>query len=823
MNPPGEDRPSVRPTPDPERSRSPRGLHVLGAALLVAACRGPLAPRASDARAAGAPVPDAAAPAEPVAVARAEVVPGPYAGDERVADLVSTWPDHVSRATDRLALVTGLRFREGSAPRVVLGSLGDEARPFLVDVAIEGGRRVAKVTVNLEGIASGRRDADRTLLEALAAAVFEPRGPVEAPTPPWLVRAARLAAAGSVDQEVLALARRTVGEGDDAALVDEAKPEAAAATGLAAVLALVDEGDPVAMRTFFAFASEGDDPDALLARRLHEPGGSWIEAGRAALARRLSAIDLAPWRALAEARRAASEAGGAGLESALPDPVPGEIADEVRVLRARAASDAGDHERARRLLSELAEGAAARLDDPAAALALSIREEDRPGGDVARAATLEERFERDYPRAAAALRPTAGPVAEGLDVMEARRRLAALLNDGRAGAARRLLHALGERASAPELENVARRVAEAEETPDARALEVNEHRVGAWVAAPGPATARDVEDGGTAAARSLAGALAEGRVPSRPEALRLLARTAEPGRVVALLAPAWNDDADRVAPDLDALLGEISYAVLRLWTKGLADAATARAGGETLWTSLRFGLDAAWLDDRGDLLLRLRSETYATRRAAFAEVVEAGQATPELVAHALEDPALLLRRSAASAAGRLGYRAVLSVALQDPAWAVRQAAVAATPVAHGMYAADLIVPFVRSDPEPAVRRTAVETLGPLVAGRAELADVLVAALDDPDPSVGAAAERALAGLDAEDALPAARRALEGELRRAQPRAAAFARLFGLVRRHTGWDPGYWPGMPRADVERLVGRLGLFTRRGESGSTIIPRR
>jgi HEAT repeat protein len=212
--------------------------------------------------------------------------------------------------------------------------------------------------------------------------------------------------------------------------------------------------------------------------------------------------------------------------------------------------------------------------------------------------------------------------------------------------------------------------------------------------------------------------------------------------------------------------------------------------------------------------VRLRDPAYPVRRAAFDEVVAAGQASPEVVARALDDPAILMRRAGAVAAGRMAHTALLRAALQDEAWAVRQSAVGAAGPALGAQGVPLLLARLREDPEPAVRLAALQALRPLAAGRSDVADAWVRALEDADAGVRAAAERALAGLPPEDALPAIARALRSETARTEPRPAALARLFVLFEKSAGWDPGYRPGMPRAEVEALVNRVALAAARVE---------
>ena len=567
----------------------------------------------------------------------------------------------------------------------------------------------------------------------------------------------------------------------------------AEATALAAILTLAATDRADALSRFLRFAAEGDDPDLLLAREVRDPLGSWTGEGRTLLQERVAALDARPWQTLVDARRALETLGRAGLEAELPSGVPAPVASEITWLRARAAADEGDLEAARRLLRGLAPEALGSLAELPDAILLWARVEDDAGGDGARAAALRSAWVRDFPRRARERGMAAGASPDALASMggiEARFHVARLLEEQRAGAARRVLERLGDRGAAPELEDVRRAVAREEEAPSAENLAANEERVLAWFRHPGEATAAAVRDGGTAAARALARRLPRQPDASRRQAVRLLAETAELGRVVELLAPAWTGSPTRLRADLDVLLASAPYAQVHLWVEGLAPEATRAAGGDGLWVALRFGLDPDWLAEHPGLLGRLRDEAYAVRRDAFDEAVRDGGATPDLVGRALADPATLLRRSAATAAGRAGFRALLQTALRDEAWVVRQAAAAAVVDAYpeGM-AVSVLQPIFLSDPSDPVRLAAARALLTVAPERRDVLDAILARIPEETPGVRSELLGALEVLPKDAVIALAARGLRREIARPEPRPGMLAALFRLFRQTAGWEAG----------------------------------
>ncbi|MFV1958931.1 MAG: hypothetical protein ACC662_05910 [Planctomycetota bacterium] len=735
--------------------------------------------------------------------ARAPVEAGAYAEDGRVEALLARWPAEVRAGLDTLAFRSGLEFPTGAGPEVTLRPIGDEDRPWRLGSIIEDGRRVPQVDVNLEWIAAGRETARTTLLRALAAAVFEDVARRHGPVAPWVVRAAEIQASGELAARLRALARAVAQAGEGRLGVDPDDPSRTEATALAALLVLEmpAEGgsDP-----FFRFAAEGDEPGPMLARRIRDPLGSWAGAGRARLDARIRTIDSTPWQVLVRAREAVETLGRAGLEAELPERIPPAIAGEVAVLRARAASAEGDLDAARDWLGRVGEEAWGRLDDPAAARALRIRVERMPGGDPILAARLEVAWVRDFPRRAAR---TAGPAGEAPGVEALRARLAEWLADYRAGAARRMLEALGEKGTAPELEDVARAVAEAEERPSAGALAANRARVRAWVQSPSSQARTSVLEGGTAAAEVLAALLPPSAGPRRREMIRLLAQAATPDHALPLLVPAWQRKPELLTSDLDTLLGVVPYGALKRWIQGLVPELASGGRGVHLWGGLRYFLDEPWVQAHPEFLLALHASQYARRRDAFESADRAGRLTPDLVAWGLEDPAILLRRRAARAAGERGFAALAQRALHDEAWAVRQAGVGAVLKALDADAAAQVLLDYRQRPlQREVRRTVIRGLVGLGAGRTAVVDALVEELAGEDDTVREDVVSGLLRLPPADVLGGLTRAMETETRRPRPRKGVVSRYALLYQRVTGDREGYTPGLDAEGLAALLERM-----------------
>lgn len=737
---------------------------------------------------------------------RAIVELGAYAGDGRIVATAAEWPVLVDRAVAALPRVTGLAFPPTKPPRVRLAPLGNERLDFEIASRILEGRRIPMLTVNVEPLAAGRRDVETVLLRGLAAAVFEDASHRLGTRAAYVLEAAGIVAAGDLEDRFVRLARASRGT---TPTVDPDDPRAARATAAAAVLLLRENGGEAMTQRFLRFTAEGDDPNELIARAVHDPLGRWAGRGRSRLASRLAKIDVRPWQMLDRARRTLREEGRGAMDSVLPASLPPSIAPEITVLRAQAFADEGDYESVRRLLTGMK--GVARLQDPGAAAALRIRAERATGGDAALADQLETWWRRDYPRLAAET-PAAKPgvAAADDDLMTIRGRIAALLESHKAGAASRFLAGLGERALAPELADVQRAVVDAESKPAPEAVEVNRRRVRTWRSKPDSERAAAVRAGGAAGAIALAEVLPPNAGPSRRQAIRLLGETGGTGRAVELLGPVWKRRPSLLRGDLDALLAVATWPELRVWVQGVAGDVR---GVDTAWAQLRYGIDEGWVREQPQVLSDLRSDAYPVRRRAFDTVAEAGEATPALVAQGLRDPAPLLRRRAAEVAGHEAYPSLIRVALKDDAWMVRQAGCAAAARGSGREAVGLLLNAYRSDPATSVRLAAATGLFELEAPGSVLA-ALVAGLSDPEPAVRDLVAARLPGLDPERVVPAVIAALESEARRPEMRGPVLARLFLVLQRSSRRQVRYVPGMSREEVQTLLTEIRRWA--GRSG-------
>jgi hypothetical protein len=781
---------------------------LLAAALLLAACRGGTAlapaPAAGEGTAEGGPIADPGEAFRRGAIA--EAAPGDYETDPRVRGLIEDWPAAVGRAVERLGVAAGIGFDRSAPPRVLLAPLGDERRAFLLAAEVAEGRRRPVVRVNLEPLAAGRETADRLLLDALSSALFEETSARADPVPSWVPRFAATAAAGDLDERIGKLRRRLdLGDGA-AARVDPTDPAAAEATGLAALCLLLDRHDPAGIRRFLSFVAEGDPPDALLARTIQDPEGTWVGSGRRALEARLP--PPGPWRTVRAAEEAIATTGRAGLLALLPEPPPEEIADEARYLLARAAAEEGDWAEAESRLVALGPDAPSRLRDPGGAARLWIETLRRRGAEDP-ADRLAAEFRRDYPWNAALLgiggAGQAGPDPRTDDLAVVEGHLARLLvEEHRIGAARRYLDLLGERATAPEIAGIARAVAEAEREPSEVAVAANRARVEAWRAAPGDRTEQAVVDGGSAAAVALAEVLPDRPGEERRAVLSLLARAGGTERAVGAAASAWSGRPDLVAEDLALLVATLPYEEVRVFADGAARAEIESAGGETLWERARLGLDEEWVRGHLRFLRDLSSPQYAARRAAFDLAVAEGQAvaSPLLIARMLRDPATLLRRDAAVVAGEGRFRALLAAALEDPAWSVRAAA-ASGHRSLGTEAFDPLLRVMREDPSAEVRLAAAHALMDMSPGDPRLLDAVVATLGEEAPRVREDLLARWRVLPRGEWGRALARGLAAESARRPPRTAVLSRLFLAFGRVSGRDLGYHPGLPEPETARLV--------------------
>ena len=357
-----------------------------------------------------------------VETTRPSVELGAYAEDARVQELAATWAERVGYAVERVRRDAGIALPAGVVPWVRLEPLGDEDLAWRLGTRIEGGRRVPRIRVNVERLAPRRERADSVLARSIAAAVFEDADVRLGGVPPWVVRAAEVAASGTFAESADRLLRRVVEEGRDVVTVDGDAPVHAESTALAALLVLRSTGQPDAVRRFLRFAAEGDDPDLLLAREVRDPLGNWVGEGRKLLQAHLLTLDARPWQLLVDARRALEGLGRAGLDAELEGNVPAAVRGEVDWLRAKAAADEGDKGAAREILRGMGAERLATVSAIADAYALWARLEGAPGGDARQAALLRDGWVRDFPRRAEAEGLTARASATtlaGMDIVEA--------------------------------------------------------------------------------------------------------------------------------------------------------------------------------------------------------------------------------------------------------------------------------------------------------------------------------------------------------------------------------------------------------------------
>ncbi len=755
---------------------------------------------------------------------------GGYADDPRVAELISSWRERVARAQDRVALVTGLGLEEVEV-EAVLAPLGDETRAYELRTVLRAGRRQPHVRLNLERLANGRERLEALLPRALTHALLEVSTlRAGGALPPWVGALAGMAAAGDLAERLEVVVRDDVLAGRAAgARVAPEEPAQAESTAAAGLLLLLERGGPEAVRAFLRGVTDGDEAQGLLQRTTKEPGRPW-GAARALLQERLDDVDARPWRLLLELEATWAEAGRAGLLAALPTELPEQIADEARVLAAGAALAEGDVVAARATLRALPADVAARLRDPLVAERLRVRAEAAPDGELHLALKALARLELDYPRtgevellreelrlpdsperALASLRRRAeGPRLASLDLATIQRLLDLLTRAQHYGAAQRLLERLEERAGAPELEALARAVAQAQREPPEEALEAARQAVATWErTSEGSEPARrrgELVDRGTAAALALVEALGRGRGGPRAAAVGLIGACVG-AEAVGLLAPAWEALPALLPADLEALAASVRVTELEVWARLYAGGALARHDPEALFASLRLDLAEPWVRAHPDVPTALRSSEFAARRAALEQVLADGEAShaPALVARLLRDPSPVLRAQAVRLAGQAGFEALLRSALEDPAVGVRRTAALTLGSASDPESLDALLAALAHDVSPLVRAAAALAAEQAAPGLPRVVAALVAALEDQHPAVREALLLALREVPPAALEPPVLAALEGEAGRAQMRGSVLAALFGLLEPSLGVSVSYYPGMPPDEVRRAVAR------------------
>lgn len=773
----------------------------------------------------------------PGVTARPEVRVGAHGDDERFAAVAATWSERVARALERVPIVTGLSFAAGPPPRVVWTALGDETLPFELRVDVVAGRRRVAVLVNAEPHLAGLRDLDRTLLRALGTAALEDALARRGDAPGWVREIAGMAAAGDLDERLASIQRAWALGRIEAIRVDPDDARAAEATGVAALLLVAERGAPSDVHHLLRFVADGDDAGTVLGRIAGETGGGWVEPARLLLHQRVRDMDDAPWRLLERAETAYAESGPAGLESVLPASVPLAARDEIMVLRARAALDVGELDRARSLLRALPADAPARLREPAEALALRIEAELAPGGDRAEARRLLVRLRLDHPHSPVGARlvredPTLGLQEEPLAWMaELRERIAAegtafldlrtaerygrmLLLDHRTGAAEGFLVTLGRRAQAPELQGLARAIAEAQEEPSRAAKARSADRLEAWWKEPTDARRQDLVDGGLATSEMIVEmVLAQPDVTgsARAAMLGLAAEAAGDERALRILEPLWQAAPARLVTDLPALTTVVSFDALDAALSPGGLAGRLGVAPEPLWEAVGGGLPVAWLRDHPRFLAQIRSGAYDDRRRALEALLEdpALRVPEPWLAAMLGDPAPRLRLRAAEQAGALGYRDLVRRALRDEQAGVRSAALRALVVLGGRDARDDLLAHLESETVPEVRSVAAFALLDTAADDPRALAVLLRLLRDEDVTLREPLAMALVRAPRLPLVDAVADAVREENARSEPLRAYLFVLMATWQRATGIDLGYYPGATREQVARMEGRMRAY--------------
>ncbi len=783
----------------------------------------------------GADAPVLRPPPGPGAAARAETDPGSsYADDERFADLARSWPERVMAARERVPVLTGLSFAAGPPPRVVLTALGDDTIPFELRADIVRGRRRVAVAVNAEPHLAGVLDIDRTLLRALGTAALEDARARHEEAPAWVLEIAGMTAAADLESRLAAMHRAWALGRVEVIRVDPEDRSTAVATGVAAMLLIAARGAPTDVRRLLAFVADGDDAATVLGRIVGETGGGWSESARILLHARVRELDASPWRTLERVEKAYADAGPAGLEAALPERPPSAIAEELVLVRARAAIDGGQLDLGRSLLRALPADALARVRDPAEAQALAIEAELGAGGDRERAIQMLARMRRDFPRSRATERlvraePTLGLqedprawmretrariAAEGtssLDIATAARFAQVLLLDHRAGAAERFLAGLGRRVTAPELHAVARAVAEAQEDPSPAATAMAADRFESWRDDPTDERRRDLLDGGLATSAMIVDLVRrhpEVRGEERHAVLLLAAEAAGDERALRALEPVWRDDPPRLLEDLPALTSATSFDALDAALRPDGLAGRLGIASEEAWRTVAGGLDVGWLRDHPGFLAAIRSSAWHDRRRAFEALLDdPGIGVPVAwLEEIARDPAPRLRQRAVEQAAAQGHLSLVESALDDPQPSVRAAAARGLGSLGGSAARNWLLEHLEAESDPeALSVTAFALLRAAPEDREVLARLLTllrrsdAALRDPlAVALGEAPRAPLASALVE--------AIAAENARASPERAHLFRLMAIWQRATAIDLGWHPGSTKEETAAMVHRM-----------------
>lgn len=752
----------------------------------------------------------------------AVVDPGAYRHDARFAHLAERWPQLVEECIALLDNRTGLQFRDGPPVSVVLIPLRDESLAHRVETRIVDGKRQAVVNVNAEPIVAGVRTPETAITRALAEAVFEIVALRHDPVAPWIVALAASLASDDLDTELTQIQRDLVLKHRTEARVDSGDASAAFVTGRAVHALLIDRDQLGDGRKLLRFAAEGDDAEWMLTRLLREADAGWVGPARNALYERLRALDRAPWQRLLEAEEALRSTGRGGLESTLTPPVPTEIAGDAKLLRAEAAIAEGAWGAARKILASLTPEERFGVRDPARALALEVEAAARPDGDPIRARELMRRLDLDFPRSDARreLRATNPLLGSGddprawlrqvrehiarsgtadVDLATIERTLRVLLLDHRAGAAARLVDAMGARSEAPELEDVITFVNDSEAEPNEAAVAAGERRLERWLRSPSDATWADVVDTGRAVFRPALTRVPDASAATRARMIGVMLEVSGASDSVRALAPVWRDEPRWAAGDLDHIAGLVDSRVLRRVLSFIPAEQLTRAAIVRLWRDASFAMDAEWLDANPRFLREVRDASYMSRRGALQRAVDAAQVTPELIGRFALDESPLMRAEAVRIAGEEGFLAIAATGLRDESSRVQSEAVRALAAGDPIGARPHLLALLRSNAEPEVRVAAAGALASLAPKDPEVLDALIAMQASEEPALQDGAGRALLSMPKGPTAFGLVKAMRAALAQRPVPRPVVARYVLIFQRLSGTDLRFEPTM---DAEGL---------------------
>ena len=220
--------------------------------------------------------------------------------------------------------------------------------------------------------------------------------------------------------------------------------------------------------------------------------------------------------------------------------------------------------------------------------------------------------------------------------------------------------------------------------------------------------------------------------------------------------------ADSVFPATEKLLGEAADPLESLATgEELRDSLNSRPTSEALLKGLRdrsvavrlaavrfaaYPKDVSAIPSLSGVMLRLDQPSTLRAAAALALGRIGDRIAVGALSEALKDPAPEVRYAAALSLGRLpadGVATRLERTLRDdPVWQPRYAAAIALGRTRKAFTAEALADALGSDPAWQVRQQAARSLQDL--GTAHAAAALASALNDPEPSVRAAAGAGLA-------------------------------------------------------------------------------